>query len=78
MERVKITSRNQITLPPAVRAKLNIKHGDYLQVDVVEDSIIMTPLLGRHTRRLRGLHREIWEGVDPVEYIEQERSFWDK
>ena len=26
---------------------------------------------------LRGRGKEIWEGIDPVEYIEQERSSWD-
>ncbi|MBV9880721.1 MAG: Arc family DNA-binding protein [Gemmatirosa sp.] len=26
---------------------------------------------------LRGLGKELWEGIDPAEYIEQERSSWD-
>jgi plasmid stability protein len=26
---------------------------------------------------LRGLGKELWEGIDPVEYVEGERSSWD-
>lgn len=31
----------------------------------------------RSIRDLRGLGREIWEGMDPVEHIERERASWD-
>lgn len=78
MDRVKVTSRNQITLPKAVREKLNVKPGDYLLVDLRDKRIVLTPEAGNHAQRLRGFHREIWEGVDPLEYIEQQRSSWGK
>jgi plasmid stability protein len=26
---------------------------------------------------LRGLGKEFWEGIDPVEYVERERDSWD-
>ena len=26
---------------------------------------------------LEGLGKELWEGIDPAEYIEQERASWD-
>ncbi len=26
---------------------------------------------------LRGLGKEIWEGIDPAEYIDEERRSWD-
>ena len=31
----------------------------------------------RHAEQLPGLHREIWEGVDPDEYLERERASWE-
>lgn len=31
----------------------------------------------RHAERLLGLHREIWEGVDPDGYLERERASWE-
>jgi len=26
---------------------------------------------------LRGLGKELWEGIDPAKYIEEERNSWD-
>ena len=37
--RVKVSERNQISLPSSVRKQLNIKPGDYLAVDV-QDGLI--------------------------------------
>lgn len=27
---------------------------------------------------LRGLGKEIWEGIDPAQYIDEERNSWDR
>jgi hypothetical protein len=32
---------------------------------------------GRSLLELRGLGKEVWTGLDPDEYIRQERSSWD-
>lgn len=31
----------------------------------------------RRLSELRGLGKEIWEGVDPQEYVQQQRNEWD-
>jgi len=31
----------------------------------------------RSILELRGLGKEIWEGIDPAEYVRQERDAWD-
>jgi len=36
-----------------------------------------TPKLKRSLLELRGLGKEIWEGIDAQEYVNQERSSWD-
>jgi len=36
------------------------------------------PVRKRSLLELRGLGREIWEGVDPVEYVKQERDSWER
>jgi hypothetical protein len=28
-------------------------------------------------QRLSGLHREMWDDIDPVEYVRRERDAWD-
>jgi hypothetical protein len=30
-----------------------------------------------YARRLRGLHREVWEGIDVDEYVRREREAWE-
>jgi hypothetical protein len=32
----------------------------------------------RHLSELRGLGKEIWEGIDAQEYVDQLRSEWDE
>ncbi len=65
MERVKVSSRHQIAVPSSARKQLGIEPGDYLLVDIREGSILLIPEPRNHSRELRGLHREIWQGIDP-------------
>ena len=36
------------------------------------------PVRKRSLLELRGLGREIWEGVVPAEYVKQERDSWER
>ena len=76
--RVKVSERNQISLPSSVRKQLNIKPGDYLLVDVQDGLIMMLPLPPNKTNYLSGLYKEIWAGVDANEYIREERASWQE
>jgi AbrB family looped-hinge helix DNA binding protein len=73
---VKVSERNQISLPSRVRKELNIQPGDHLLVDVQDGLIIMMPLPPPGVDYLAGLHKEIWEGIDVEEYIREERASW--
>jgi hypothetical protein len=37
---------------------------------------VLVPDPRRIVARLRGLHREIWQGIDPNEYVQNERNSW--
>ncbi|HEX3723005.1 MAG TPA: AbrB/MazE/SpoVT family DNA-binding domain-containing protein [Nitrolancea sp.] len=76
MTRVKVSSKLQIAVPAAARKKLGIEAGDHLIVEIGDDSITFRPEPKSYSERLRGLYREIWEGVDPDEYIRKERDAW--
>ena len=76
MERVKVSSDYQIQVPVDAREKLHIESGDVLLVEVREGSILLIPEERSYTQRFRGFHREIWEGIDPREYVRQERECW--
>jgi AbrB family looped-hinge helix DNA binding protein len=39
----KVTRNGQVTLPAAVRRALRMEEGDYVEVRVVEDSVVLTP-----------------------------------
>jgi AbrB family looped-hinge helix DNA binding protein len=75
--RVKVSKKNQIAIPAQVRRQLGIKGGDRLVVEVHGGYAILLPEPHDYARRLRGLHREVWEGVDPQEYLRTEREAWE-
>jgi AbrB family looped-hinge helix DNA binding protein len=74
---VKVSKRYQIAVPATARQELNIQRGDRLLVDVQDGMLILMPQPENYTQHLAGLHREIWDGVDPQKYIDEERSAWD-
>jgi len=47
---------------------------DSLQREVAD----APPVRKRSLLELRGLGKEIWEGIDPVEYVKQERDSWER
>ena len=65
----------QISVPKDVREALQLKPGDQLEVTVENGQVIMTPKTS-HTSRLFGKHRQLWQNIDAVEYIRNERESW--
>lgn len=43
MKKVKVTSKGQITLPQSMRQKLGIREGDYLDVVIRENALLLKP-----------------------------------
>lgn len=75
--RVKVSSKHQIAVPAKARKQLGIAQGDYLLVEVRDGSILLVPEPADHVEHLRGLHSEVWEGIDTDEYLRQEREAWE-
>ena len=73
---VKINTRYQITILQMARKKLNIKKGDRLLVDVQDGVIVLISEPKHYTGYLKGLHSEIWKGVEVQNYIKGEREVW--
>lgn len=74
--RVKVSNKHQIAVPAAVRKELHIESGDHLLVEVRNGHILLMPEPGNYSQHLRGLHRQIWEGIEPQEYVQREREAW--
>ncbi len=73
---VKVSSRNQIAIPSAVRKRLNIKAGDNLLVDIQDGVILLIPKPSDYTSHMRGLYKEIWERSSSEKYLSNERNAW--
>jgi len=69
---VTVNSKNQITIPKSARRKLAIGPGDPLILRVEKESLIPKPKPKSYTKHLRGLHKDVWEGLDATEYIRKE------
>lgn len=76
--RVQVTDDFLVAVPAEARRRLNIERGDSLLVEVRDNAIILMPEPHDYARRLRGLHREIWEGIDVDEYVRREREAWER
>jgi AbrB family looped-hinge helix DNA binding protein len=74
---VKVSSKQQISLPSEARRRLGIHPGDRLTVQVVDDTLVLRRRPERPSERMAGIGRHIWDGVDPVERIRRMRDEWD-
>lgn len=74
---VRLGAKGQIVVPKAVREQLGLKVGDALMLVVDEQRIILRARPASFTDAMRGLHKEVWEGVDVDKWLEEERSSWD-
>jgi AbrB family looped-hinge helix DNA binding protein len=75
---VKVSTKHQIVVPSAARRALGIEPGDRLSVEVTPDAIVLRPRPRRASQRLRGLGSEVWQGIDPVQYVRELRREWDE
>ena len=77
MEVVTVSSRFQVVIPASVREQAGLKPGVKLLVELEGDRIVMRPRPERPAAALRGLFREVWEGLDAEDYLRQERESWE-
>jgi AbrB family looped-hinge helix DNA binding protein len=79
MSVAKVGKKGVLIMPAEIRKKTGLKDGDDVLIDVDEQGTIH--ILKRPTNfseALRNLYPEIWENVDPVGYVKEERASWEK
>ncbi len=80
MEKVKISSKNQIVIPALVRHKLKLKQGTSITIYPIDSNhaiISKQPKTGGYAESMLGLGKEIWEELGGVDkYIKGERDSW--
>lgn len=76
IDTVKLGSRCQMVLPARIRKALGISEGDEVLVTVSGNAAIVVPKPKSYAERLMGLHQEVWRGVNPDAYVQEERQSW--
>jgi len=56
---------------------LHLEPEKRLLVQVEGDMIVMIPEPEDYLKALRGLHKEVWEGIDTDEYLRREKAAWN-
>jgi AbrB family looped-hinge helix DNA binding protein len=72
----RVSKKSQIVIPKKIRDAVGISEGDELIVDVEGDRVILKVKPKSYTKRLRGLHKNVWKGIDPKKYVKGERESW--
>jgi AbrB family looped-hinge helix DNA binding protein len=72
----RVSKKSQIVIPKKIRDAVGISEGDELIVDVEGDRVILKVKPKSYTKRLRGLHKNVWKGIDPKKYVRGERESW--
>lgn len=78
MSETTISPKYQVVIPKEVRRQLKIQEGQRWYVYSVGDSIVLSPRPESYTTKMLGLGKDIWKGIDPLEYIRRERAGWTK
>ena len=74
---ITLSSKNQVVIPKEARDALHLAPGKRLLVKVEGDMIVMVAEPEDYVKTLRGLHKEVWQGIDSDEYLRRERDSWD-
>ncbi|NPV79244.1 MAG: AbrB/MazE/SpoVT family DNA-binding domain-containing protein [Firmicutes bacterium] len=76
---VRIGKRGTMILPAGIRHKMDIRQGDEMLVEMDERGTLhMMKKPKDFAAALRNLHKDIWEGIDPIQYVREERASWEK
>jgi len=79
MRSVKVSAKNQVTLPIEICRELRVKKGSRLFLEIKDNKIIFTPEPDSYTEHYygmaKGLYGDTAEEIDS--YIKEEREKWD-
>ncbi len=74
----KLSSKHQVVVPAVARRALGLKAGDRLVWEIGKNEVKVQMGKKNWASYTRGLGKEAWKGVDPVEYINKLRDEWQR
>jgi AbrB family looped-hinge helix DNA binding protein len=78
MQMAKVSSKYQIVIPKKVRETLGLQPGDRLLIATEGDKAVMRLCPRSYAEHMRGLHKEVWQGIDATKYVSEERKSWEQ
>ena len=78
LQMVKVSSKYQIVIPKRVREELGLRPGDRFLIAIEDGKVVMRLRPRSYARHLRGLHKEVWQGIEATEYVQEERESWER
>jgi len=78
MQMAKVSSKYQIVIPKKVRETLGLQPGDRLLIVTEGDKAVMRLRPKSYAKHMRGLHKEVWPGIDATAYVSEERKSWEQ
>ncbi|MGI6308204.1 MAG: AbrB/MazE/SpoVT family DNA-binding domain-containing protein [Dethiobacteria bacterium] len=79
MHSVKVSSKNQVTIPIEICRKLNVKKGSRLIMEIADGKIIITPEPENYVEHYYGMAKGTYgKTVEEIDaYVQDERGSWD-
>lgn len=72
-----LTSKYQVVIPKPVRDKVKMKAGQTMLIQALGDLIVLQPKKNQGwAQSLLGLGKDVWQNIDPVTYVRNERKSW--
>ncbi len=74
----KINDKYQIVLPREIRKHFNLRPQGEVLIEYIENVIVIIPKPSSFTEMALSLEKDLWNGIDALEYITKEREQWEK
>ncbi|WP_420645207.1 AbrB/MazE/SpoVT family DNA-binding domain-containing protein [Candidatus Leptofilum sp.] len=75
---IKLDNHYQISLPQEICQQLSLKPGDELLLDTQGKLLILQAKPKNIVNYLAGLHKDVWQNIDPQKYLTEERNQWSR
>jgi bifunctional DNA-binding transcriptional regulator/antitoxin component of YhaV-PrlF toxin-antitoxin module len=74
----KLDENSYVKIPDEIIKKAGLKPGDDIIwfYDEIAKQIIISEKPKDFSQALRGLGKEVWNNIDPLKYVQEERETW--
>jgi len=73
---VRVGKKYQIVIPKKIREQVGLKIEDELVMSVRNSWIVIQPRPKRYGDYMQGLGKQMWKGLDAIQYVRKEREAW--